>query len=429
MLSKKNILVFPCGSEIGLEIYRSLEYSTHFRLVGGSSVDDHGRYVYKDYIGGIPNIENTNFIDAINKIVAERNIDCIIPAHDSVLLELSRQKSLGNISCEIMSSPYETCRIARSKSLTYKTLSGTVKTPQILKQEQIVDSDFPIFVKPDVGQGSKGALMVNDIEALKYQIMTDPTLLIMEYLPGKEYTVDCFTNRDGLLLFSEGRERVRIANGISVSSTTVEDKRFHELATAINKKLVFVGVWFFQVKESHGGDLVLLEVAPRIAGTMGLVRCKGVNLALLSLFNHFKQEVTIVENSYSITIDRALENRYKHNIKYGHVYIDLDDLIINKGKINTLLIMYIYQCINNDIAIHLITRHDGDLTATLKRFRIGSLFDEVIYVSTDKQKYEYIKHEDSIFIDDSYAERKIVQDKLSIPTFDAHMVEFLLDGN
>jgi hypothetical protein len=37
---KKNVLVFPCGSEIGLEIHKSLSYSTHFTLVGGSSVDD-----------------------------------------------------------------------------------------------------------------------------------------------------------------------------------------------------------------------------------------------------------------------------------------------------------------------------------------------------------------------------------------------------
>ena len=47
----KRILVFPCGSEIALEIYRSLKYSIHFELVGASSIDDHGKFVYKEYIG------------------------------------------------------------------------------------------------------------------------------------------------------------------------------------------------------------------------------------------------------------------------------------------------------------------------------------------------------------------------------------------
>ncbi len=35
----KNILVFPCGSEIALEVHRSLQYSTHFHLIGANSID------------------------------------------------------------------------------------------------------------------------------------------------------------------------------------------------------------------------------------------------------------------------------------------------------------------------------------------------------------------------------------------------------
>ena len=49
-IKMKNILVFPCGSEIALEIYKSLEFSTHFTLFGASSVKDHGEFIYKNYI-------------------------------------------------------------------------------------------------------------------------------------------------------------------------------------------------------------------------------------------------------------------------------------------------------------------------------------------------------------------------------------------
>ena len=50
----KNILVFPCGSEIGLEIHNALKYSKDFKLFGGSSVDDYGKFVYANYISDIP---------------------------------------------------------------------------------------------------------------------------------------------------------------------------------------------------------------------------------------------------------------------------------------------------------------------------------------------------------------------------------------
>lgn len=49
-----NILVFPCGSEIALELHRSLKFSRHITLFGANSVDDHGKFVFENYIGGLP---------------------------------------------------------------------------------------------------------------------------------------------------------------------------------------------------------------------------------------------------------------------------------------------------------------------------------------------------------------------------------------
>ena len=64
---KKNVLVFPCGSEVGFEIYRSVNLSTHFNLYGGSSVSDHGQFVYENYIDNIPFVTDPEFISKINK--------------------------------------------------------------------------------------------------------------------------------------------------------------------------------------------------------------------------------------------------------------------------------------------------------------------------------------------------------------------------
>ena len=66
---KKNILVFPCGSEIALEFYRSVHFSPHFRLIGANSIDDHGRFVYDEYVGTVPFITSSDFIPVLNGIV------------------------------------------------------------------------------------------------------------------------------------------------------------------------------------------------------------------------------------------------------------------------------------------------------------------------------------------------------------------------
>src|SRR3990167_611487 len=198
---RKNVLVFPCGSEIGLEIYRSLHLSTHFQVFGGSSVEDHGAFVYKNYIGNFPSVMDPDFVDRINKIVDDQKIDFIIPAHDDVVLKLAQAKADGRLNCELITSDLKTCEIAHSKLKTYEIFKDIFKA----KDKQ-------------------------DVEFYKAK---DPSLLILEYLPGKEYTVDCFTTKDGKLLFAEGRERTRILNGISVSSKTIKIRRFNELAEAI----------------------------------------------------------------------------------------------------------------------------------------------------------------------------------------------------
>lgn len=425
---KANVLVFPCGSEIGLEVHKSVRYSTHFELFGGSSIDDHGRFVYKNYIGGIPNVDDPDFVTKLNDIIAKYQIDFVFPTHDSVVLKLAQEKASGNLKCEVVTSPLATCEVARSKLKTYEALSGIIPTPKVFKNvDEVSESDLPVFLKPEVGQGSKGTYLASTLEELSLYLMKDPTLLILEFLPGKEFTVDCFTNKDGELLFCEGRERVRIMNGISVSSRTIEDDRFKEVANTINEKLKFRGVWFFQLKENKIGELVLMEIAPRVAGTMGLVRAKGVNLPLLSLFDASGLKVAVSENDYEMIIDRALNNRYKHNLQYSHVYMDFDDMVILEGEVNTAVIAFIYQCINKNIKVHLLTRHKEDLNETLKRLRLNGIFDEIVWLKNGENKADYIKEKDAIFIDDSFAERKPVYDALGLPVFDSHMIESLME--
>jgi hypothetical protein len=423
----KNVLVFPCGSEIGLEIYRSLEFSTHFKPIGGSSIHDHGEYVYKNYVDGIPFVDDELFIDKLNEIIEQREIEFIFPAHDSVVLKLSEAAHEGKLNCQVITSPFETCQIARSKKATYEALDGVVPIPKLYEVTELTVNDFPIFLKPDVGQGSKGTFKAESLEDVMFYVKKDSSLLLVEYLPGKEYTIDCFTDSDGVLRFSEGRERTRISGGISVSSKTNPDPRFHDLAKQINNKLTFNGAWFFQVKENKNNDLVLMEIAPRIAGTMGLIRNKGVNPALLSLFNASGQKIDLFENKYTMIIDRALQNSYKHDISYKHVYVDLDDTLIIDTKVNTQLISFLFQCINKGVKLHLITRHKEVIDNTLAKHRLTNVFDDIIVIEDDASKAGFVKFKDSIFIDDSFAERKSVFDELGIPVFDPHMVESLIE--
>src|SRR5690606_27483827 len=95
-----NILVFPCGSEIGLEVHRSLKFSRHITLFGANSVDDHGKFVFENYISGLPFYNEDGFIESLNKIVRKYKIDAIYPAMDSVITFLKLNED--NLECKVI---------------------------------------------------------------------------------------------------------------------------------------------------------------------------------------------------------------------------------------------------------------------------------------------------------------------------------------
>jgi hypothetical protein len=423
----KSILVFPCGSEIGLEINNALKYAKGIKLIGGSSIADHGKYVYKHYVEGIPNIDEPGFIEAINKVIEDESIDFIFPAHDSVVLKLSQHRQ--DLKAEVLTSDQYTCEVSRSKKKTYELFHGESFNPHMYGHLDEVES-YPVFLKPDVGQGSKGVALAKSQEEAEYHLEKNYDLLILEYLPGKEYTIDCFTDRHGQLRFSGMRERKRIKSGISVNSHTLKiDEAVKEIAEKINQTLKFRGMWFFQVKEDVDGKFKLLEIAPRIAGTMNLFRNKGVNFPLLTVYDRLGYDVDIIENEYAIEVDRAFTNRFKLDLEYERVYIDFDDTVTYGEKVNPYVMMFMYQCLSKDIELILITKHVHDIRETLSKLKISAeMFNEIIHITHDDLKHTYFKHDKkSIFIDDSYNERKQIHKEYGLPVFDLDAIESLID--
>lgn len=417
--------MFPCGSEIGLEIHRALSFSTHVELVGASSVaSNHGKYVFRHYVEGLPFVDAPEFVTELNRVVSTYDIDFVFPAHDSVALKLAQHAA--NLACDVIGSPAATCAVCRSKAATYAALGSAVPTPKVFDRADR-HLPFPVFLKPEVGQGSHGVHVAHSSDELRFYLETVPSLLILEYLPGEEYTVDCLTDRHGALRFAGPRQRVRTVNGISVDTRPVQGEEFGTLARRINETLRFRGPWFFQVKRRAEGELVLLEVAPRVSGGMGLYRNAGVNIPLLSVFDRMGLDVAVLHNDYALEMDRALFSRFRLDLEYEHVYIDLDDTLLFRGRVNVPAVAFVYQCRNRGVLVHLVSRHEGDIEQTLRDHGLAGLFDSVVSLDRLTCKSECVEAERAIFIDDSFAERKRVHDALGIPTFGVDAIESLMD--
>lgn len=416
------ILVYPCGTEIGLEIGRCLRDNPFIDLWGANSVEDYSAHVYSK-LTIVPNAYAQNMGQELTALRSREDIDAIFPAHDQAIHQLARA-----MPCYLIGSPVVTCAICRDKRSTlYTLLEGGVSVPQIYPGVDAIPADaFPVFLKPEQGQGTRGIYQkANDQTTVDFWINQDPTLLVTEYLPGTEYTVDCFTDFTGKLCFVGPRVRGRVSGGIAVHTRTVLHGELESQAELINKCMQFDGPWFFQAIEATDGRVCVTEVASRIAGSSGVQRARGVNLPLLAVYNHFKEPVAIRPITDSVTMDRALTCRVQLP-PYDHVFVDLDDTLLVNDLLNAELVRFLIEARNAGKLIHVLTRRHSYPPCAAWHF-LMAMADEWLVVCDDRRKSQFIRDHDlpAIFIDDSFAERREVYEAKGIPCYGLDAVEFL----
>jgi carbamoyl-phosphate synthase large subunit len=416
------VLVWPGGTEIGLEIHRSLAWAKEVELIsGGSGGGGHAPYVFESHID-LPHVTDPMWAASLAAAVQRHDIDVIFPAHDDVIVALATLP--GGPPARVVGSPAATAITCRSKTLTHNALSGVVPMPALLDlaSERLA---FPVFARPDRGQGSQGAMVVVDDVDLAFALAHGSDV-VTEYLPGRECTIDCFSGTGQGLLYSLARSRDRVRNGISVSSRAVPDQNlFAGLARAIHDALDLRGAWFFQTREDAWGVPHVLEVAPRVAGTMAVSRLRGVNLPLLSLFDSFGVPVQIRDSGRDIRVDRALAERVEPVLKPTRIYVDLDDTLIVRGRVNEALLMALAALRVRRVPIEVVTRHKADPIATLSDFGVSCFFDAVHHLQAGQPKSSVVHDPGGVFIDDSFSERQEVALASGIPVLDCSMLSLL----
>jgi hypothetical protein len=424
---KINVLIFPCGSAAAIELHSALTHAVNVKVFGASSIEDHGRFVFRNYIGGLPFIQDDKFIFKFNEIVCGSAIDAVFPTHDTVAEFFAIHRD--EIACRVIVSESTTARICRHKKCIYDAFKDCRFTPRVYSDPGEVQS-FPVFLKPDIGEGGRNTRLVKTKEELTRTTELYPDLLIQENLPGEELTVDSFTDRHGKLRFMGPRLRSRVFYGLSVNSKTVPlTTDIQEIGEEINRRLHLRGLWFFQIKRDTEGCFKLMEISVRTAGTMLLYRHLGVNLPLLSVYDAMDMDVEIMPNDFDIEVDRAIFSRFNINYEYDAIYLDFDDTVVREGEVNRYVLMLLYQAARQGKKVILLTRHEGDIYETLEKNKIHrALFTQIRALAWNEEKSDLISsRERAIFIDNAFQERKKIKERIGIPVFDIDAVSCLID--
>ncbi len=375
----KNVLVYPGDSDLGSEIIEALKFNKDIKLFSACQNPIKFDFPFHENHFIVPQFLKKDNINKLNKIIELNNIEFVYPAKDEFNLELVKNEN--DINAKIISSPLDTWLITSSRT----------------KLDHTFNDKIPII---DINEKRSS---------------------------GDVYQVSCISDRERGLLFCNGMENLKKLNRFSIESESAPQKLFKEYAQKMLKMIDLYGAWTFQIKKNDDEIFELIDITPRIDFNMDLYRFLGINFPLLSVYECDRDNFQILHNKYEIEINHTQKNKYKIKLPYSVIYIDLDDTIIIKKALNLKIYNFLNQCINKDKKIILITKHQKDLFKTFEKFNISpDIFNEIHHLRENDDKFQYVVDKDSIFIDDSYHERKRIKDVHEIPVFDLSMIDGLI---
>lgn len=317
----KKVLIVPAGTDNGYEVWESLR--GRYEVFCADALENNPTSMASGSFVKMPHGFGPDFWRELSEACTKMGIDLVIPTHDDLLIPMAEMGRIGG--ARTLTSPVEACRVTLRKDTTYSFL----KANGLSDTCPLYPENFPCFFRPNHGRGSRNAFKVESEESLSLFEQLVPDNIVNEFLPGKEYTVDCLSNLDGDLLGHCIRERIYISNGITKVGVTVENEAVSRMANRIAACLKTAGAWFFQAKEDGSGVPKLTEINLRVGGTSGLSRIAGFNHILMATRLFLGESVgTIASPQIGVVIGRGpvLHARFDTD-RVKLVLWDLDDTI------------------------------------------------------------------------------------------------------
>ena len=222
---------------------------------------------YCDEFYHSPNGDNNNFFSFLNKI--EKKVDFIFLFVDEELRTVIKQKISKKLKNKLILSNKNTLNICLNKKKFYEFCDKNfINFPPNTYSKKMV-------AKPIFGRGSKDIYFLKS--KFEYNFFKkNKKYIVQKFIEGKEYTIDCLFDSNGKLIF--GLPRLRIVHrGVSIIGKIVKDSKLITFVELISKKLKFFGPINIQVIKDKNNKIWILEINPRLSGSIEFSIKSGFN--------------------------------------------------------------------------------------------------------------------------------------------------------
>lgn len=275
-----------------------------------------------------------DYLTALIKICKEENVNILLPQNTLELEILSRNYlKFEFIGTKVVTSSETSIKLANDKFQLMKVCKEIgVSVGEFYKVDNYSDlvskakllgwPSNKVVVKPPISNGMRGVRIISETLDLKkmfydekpnslfttmkglYEVLGDtfPDLLVTEYLPGKEYTVDVFRHNKKTTVIPRSRDQIR--SGITFSGEVIKHEKLIESCKKISDKLDLENCYGFQFKLDVNDFPKILESNPRVQGTMVLATIANANIVYSSVKNVLGEEIPDFNIKWGTKISR-----------------------------------------------------------------------------------------------------------------------------
>ena len=210
-----------------------------------------------------------------------------------------------NSAIEKANNKYELLKVCKTVGIPFPESELVTSLAQLRKAvKDLGYPEKPVVVKPPVSFGSRGFrvlrekstwdvkrflsekpdaadIPLEELASILNRGSNFPELLVSEFLPGGEYSVDAFVgSKVGVAI---PRLRKQIVNGISFRTSLEYRKDIMDYTLKAARELGLKYAFGFQFKLDEGGGPKILECNPRVQGTMAASVFSGVNVIWMAV--------------------------------------------------------------------------------------------------------------------------------------------------
>jgi len=342
-----NVIITSVGGEIIPGIIDTLrgEDSYDFKIVGVDMEGDAVGQKFTNEFYTVPGGLESGYISRMVDIAEREEIDVIVPLSDQETRSLSKNKDkFRSIGTEILTPSGESVEISSDKGsmLEYLDENGVsvpdYHLPNSFEEldQAVSDLGYPekkVVMKPRRQRSARGFWLLSDerstqdllinekcLQMLPYDSLRDlltdkqnvPDVVVMEYLGGPDFNVDCLSI-GGEAVYQIPIRRVKPDAGPVQIGETIHNSQVQSMAKGICDTFEFeynTNVELAYPTEEKKQEPLVYEINPRVSGPIATHKAAGVNLLLYGILTSLGEDIPLNEDFNEIRVNRCWQELY-----------------------------------------------------------------------------------------------------------------------